>query len=127
MCVGAVDLTKQNSITQQILAQYLQKRLVGTGRNVHQQLTPNVDNNRKYTDNPYNDQLNEEDLIEDAQTAFYQGQKNICSAFKVDFVNITKMKKRKFLFINHKIFIQNTVNENSENISGFIYFLENIS
>ncbi|XP_050520580.1 C-type lectin 37Db isoform X2 [Daktulosphaira vitifoliae] len=87
---SAVDLMKQNSITQQILAQYLQKRLIGTGRNVHHQLIPNVDI-RKYTENPYNEQLNEEELIEDSQPVFDQGECSSSNCVESDTVSASKL------------------------------------
>lgn len=77
MCVGGVDLARQNGITQQILTQYLQKRLNRAGgSNVqvgHQQLLtgnelPAAGGNNGFQKNAAENHLYaEEDDIEDAQ------------------------------------------------------------
>lgn len=82
MCVG-VDLTKQNSITQQILAQYLQKRLNRAGGTVQvvgqQQLLQSTANDlsgangitqKNAAENLY--ATDQDDVFEDTQ--YYQGQ-----------------------------------------------------
>lgn len=85
MCVG-VDLVRQNSITQQILAQYLQKRLNRAGGSVQvgqQQLAQQLagidsgngggDNVQKYSaENPLTAAVEDDADVGDAQ--YYQGQ-----------------------------------------------------
>lgn len=77
MCVGGVDLARQNGITQQILTQYLQKRLNRAGgSNVqvgHQQLLTSNElpaagaGNNGFQKNDAENLYAEEDDAEDAQ------------------------------------------------------------
>jgi len=78
VCVG-VDLAKQNSITQQILAQYLQKRLNRAGGTVQaggQQLqllqAAGSDNGSNDLKNATENLEDDDDVIGAAQ--YYQGQ-----------------------------------------------------
>lgn len=80
MCIG-VELAKQNSITQQILAQYLQKRLIRAGGSVpvagQQQLsdlpTPGGGGVQKNSgENLYAAEEDDVDIVGDAN--YYQGQ-----------------------------------------------------
>ncbi|XP_050423444.1 low affinity immunoglobulin epsilon Fc receptor [Adelges cooleyi] len=87
---GVVDLAKQNSITQQILAQYLQKRLTRAGLNQQPPLGV-VDNNKKLGENPYTELPNEEDLTKGAQTELYQGECSSSNCVDSDTVSVNKL------------------------------------